>query len=66
MTLKFAFGFLSNLVWRLENGDGLCLEYPHISLHAVSSDLNAFPHECLYLILDTNILSKYSSYPMGY
>lgn len=48
----------SNLIWKLENGDGLCLDYPHIALHAVSSDLNSFPHECLYVMLDNNIMSK--------
>ena len=50
--------FYSNLVWKLDNGDGLCLDYPNIALHAVSSDLNAFPHECLYVMLDNNITSK--------
>ena len=48
----------SNLIWKLDNGDGLCLDYPNIALHAVSSDLNAFPHECLYVMLDNNIMSK--------
>lgn len=34
------------------DGQGLSLPYPAISLHAVSRDLNAFPHECLYLMID--------------
>ena len=42
----------------MENDCGLCLEYPNIALHAVSTDLNAFPHECLYLILDKNVLGN--------
>lgn len=36
-------------------GQGFSLEYPHIALHAVSRDLTAHPHECLYLMIDTNI-----------
>lgn len=50
----------SNLIWRLDNGNGLCFEYPRIALHAVSTDLQSFPHECLYVMLDNNILSKFS------
>ena len=42
----------------MENDCGLCFEYPNIALHAVSTDLNAFPHECLYLILDKNLSGK--------
>lgn len=35
-----------------ENGQGFSLEYPDISLHAVSRDLNTFPDECLYLMVE--------------
>jgi chloride channel, nucleotide-sensitive, 1A len=53
------FYIFSNLIWRQENGNGLCFDYPHIALHAVSTDLTSFPHECLYVMLDTNILSNF-------
>jgi hypothetical protein len=36
-------------------GEGFSLEYPHISLHAVSRDLSSFPQECLYLMLDADV-----------
>lgn len=48
---------LSNLIWKKEGEEGLCIEYPNIALHAVSRDLAAFPHECIYVMLDKNILS---------
>lgn len=47
---------LSELIWRQDDGKGLSFNYPHIALHAISSDLNAFPHECLYLIIDKEAL----------
>jgi nucleotide-sensitive chloride channel 1A len=37
------------------SGQGFSLEYPHISLHAVSKDPSAFPQECLYLMLDSRL-----------
>jgi nucleotide-sensitive chloride channel 1A len=37
------------------SGQGFSLEYPHISLHAVSKDPSAFPLECLYLMLDSRL-----------
>ncbi|CAA9998734.1 unnamed protein product [Nesidiocoris tenuis] len=37
------------------SGCGFSLEYPHISLHAVSRDPNSFPRECLFVMVDTNI-----------
>jgi nucleotide-sensitive chloride channel 1A len=40
------------LIWRQAAGKGICLEYPRIALHAVSRDLTAFPHECIYMIVD--------------
>ncbi|XP_071839109.1 methylosome subunit pICln-like [Apostichopus japonicus] len=42
----------SVMSWQKMDGQGLSLPYPAISLHAVSRDLNAFPHECLYLMID--------------
>ncbi|XP_027200246.2 chloride nucleotide-sensitive channel icln [Dermatophagoides pteronyssinus] len=40
--------------WRTENGQGFSLEYPQISLHATSRDLNNFHSECLYLMFENN------------
>jgi len=37
------------------SGQGFSLEYPHIALHAVSRDLQAYPSECLYILVDTEI-----------
>jgi len=42
----------NRLSWMTDNGQGFSLEYPNISLHAVSKDLNNFPAECLYLMVD--------------
>ncbi|CAF0893122.1 unnamed protein product [Brachionus calyciflorus] len=41
-----------NFLWKNNNGSDINLNYPNIALHAISKDLNAFPHECLYLITD--------------
>ncbi|XP_013775248.1 methylosome subunit pICln-like [Limulus polyphemus] len=48
----------SRLSWVGENGQGFSLEYPSICLHAVSRDLNAFPCECLYLMIDAELESN--------
>lgn len=43
----------SRLYWSKEGESrGLSLDYPHICIHAVSRDTSAFPHPCLYLMLD--------------
>lgn len=39
--------------WIGSNGQGITLDYPSISLHAVSRDTSSFPHECLYLMIDS-------------
>ena len=41
-----------------EAASGLSLEYPHIAITAVSRDLNAFSHPCLYMMLDVNCILK--------
>lgn len=51
----------SFMCWQRSDGKGMCLPYPAISLHAVSRDLNAFPHECLYLMIDANKLPNAES-----
>nr|XP_046918682.1 methylosome subunit pICln-like isoform X2 [Dermatophagoides farinae] len=45
---------ISRFTWRTENGQGFNLEYPQISLHATSRDLNNFHSECLYLMFEDN------------
>ena len=46
----------SRVSWA-KNGEasGLSLEYPHIAITAVSRDLNAFSHPCLYMMLDVKL-----------
>lgn len=42
------------ILWRgSSESDTLTLEYPSISLHAISRDRSNFPHECLYLLLES-------------
>lgn len=54
--LKMPFENCSRVSWvSAASGQGFSLEYPHISLHAVSKDPSAFPHECLYLMLDSRL-----------
>jgi len=54
----------SRLSWLVESereedtsshGQGFSLEYPNISLHAISKDLTTFPRECLYLMVDPSV-----------
>jgi len=42
----------SQLYWLSDGGEGFTLEYPKISVHAISKDTENFPDECLYLMLD--------------
>ncbi|KAJ1368583.1 hypothetical protein KIN20_029741 [Parelaphostrongylus tenuis] len=35
-------------------GLGFSLTYPSIVLHAVSTDLSTFPHECIYIVVDAS------------
>lgn len=45
----------SRVSWVSDAGQGFSLEYPAISLHAVSRDVSTYPHDCLYLLLDARI-----------
>ncbi|XP_065534944.1 methylosome subunit pICln isoform X1 [Lathamus discolor] len=45
-------GALSRLCWLENSGVGFSLDYPTISLHAVSRDLSAFPWEHLYVMVN--------------
>ncbi|XP_048696330.1 methylosome subunit pICln isoform X2 [Caretta caretta] len=42
----------SRLSWLDKSGLGFSLDYPTISLHAVSRDLNAYPWEHLYVMVN--------------
>lgn len=42
----------NRLSWLTDNGQGFSLEYPIISLHAVSRDLTNFHSECLFIMID--------------
>lgn len=42
----------SCVAWLSDNGQGFTMNYPDISLHAISKDQNAFPKPCLYVMFD--------------
>jgi len=44
--------FVSRLSWLEKSGVGFSLDYPTISLHAVSRDLSAYPCEHLYVMVN--------------
>jgi len=45
----------SRVSWVSNASEGFSLEYPAISLHAVSRDHRAYPEECLYMMIDANL-----------
>ena len=51
--------FFSRLSWLDGSGLGFFLEYPTISLHAVSRDLNAYPREHLYVMVNAKFGGMY-------
>jgi len=48
------------VTWLSDSGQGFTLNYPSISLHAISRDQNAFPKPCLYVMFDGKLDSKCS------
>lgn len=54
----FSFLFFSRLSWLENSGVGFSLDYPTISLHAVSRDLNAYPWEHLYVMVNARFEGK--------
>lgn len=46
----------SRIAWVSDAGNQLSFEYKGISIHAVSRDTSKFAHECLYLMVDGNIV----------
>ena len=48
----------ARISWVGPTGQGFSLEYPHVCLHAVSTDLTSFPSECLYLMIDVRLVDS--------
>ncbi|KAG2457246.1 ICLN protein, partial [Polypterus senegalus] len=46
---------LRRLSWFDGSGNGFSLEYPSISLHAISRDLSAYPQEHLYVMVNCKL-----------
>ncbi|KAK6751645.1 hypothetical protein RB195_003206 [Necator americanus] len=45
----------SQVTWICRSsGLGFSLTYPSIILHAISTDLSTFPHECIYVLVDAS------------
>ncbi|KJH48563.1 Nucleotide-sensitive chloride conductance regulator [Dictyocaulus viviparus] len=42
------------------SGLGFSLTYPSIVLHAISTDLSTFPHECIYVVVDASRSERHS------
>uniref|UniRef100_J3S4N1 Methylosome subunit pICln n=1 Tax=Crotalus adamanteus TaxID=8729 RepID=J3S4N1_CROAD len=50
----------SRLSWITDSGLGFSLDYPIISLHAISRDLNAYPWEHLYVMVNAKFEAEES------
>ncbi|KAG8541600.1 hypothetical protein GDO81_028637 [Engystomops pustulosus] len=48
----------SRLSWLNGSGQGFSLEYPSISLHAISRDTAAYPEEHLYVMVNTKLAGE--------
>lgn len=48
----------SRVSWVGADSKGFSLEYPAISIHAISRDMTAFPYQCLYLMLNGDLEEK--------
>ncbi|XP_078470120.1 methylosome subunit pICln isoform X1 [Lampetra fluviatilis] len=48
----------SRLAWRDAQGHGVSVEYPRVSLHAVSRDPNTFPQHHLYVMLNGKLRAE--------
>ncbi|GCB71651.1 hypothetical protein scyTo_0001648 [Scyliorhinus torazame] len=53
-----ALNALSRLSWFDGSGMGFSLEYPTISLHAVSRDATVYPQEHLYVMVNAKLAAK--------
>ncbi|XP_030838059.1 methylosome subunit pICln [Strongylocentrotus purpuratus] len=45
----------SHVAWINPSGQGFNIPYRAITVHAISRDLSSFPHECLYLMIDSDV-----------
>uniref|UniRef100_A0A8C3MC28 Methylosome subunit pICln n=1 Tax=Geospiza parvula TaxID=87175 RepID=A0A8C3MC28_GEOPR len=54
----------SRLSWLDSSGVGFSLDYPTISLHAVSRDLSAYPREHLYVMVNAKFEEETKEAPM--
>ncbi|KAI1242107.1 hypothetical protein IHE44_0005624 [Lamprotornis superbus] len=54
----------SRLSWLENSGVGFSLDYPTISLHAVSRDLSAYPREHLYVMVNAKFEEETKEAPM--
>lgn len=57
-SLLFFSSLVSRLSWLENSGVGFSLDYPTISLHAVSRDLSAYPREHLYVMVNAKFEGK--------
>nr|XP_056714713.1 methylosome subunit pICln [Euleptes europaea] len=55
----------SRLSWIENSGLGFSLDYPTISLHAISRDLNNYPWEHLYVMVNAKFEEESKEAPMG-
>lgn len=46
------------VAWQNVDGQGFCLDYPKISLHAISRDTSAFPEQCLFLMIEGKLAEE--------
>ncbi|NXL64487.1 ICLN protein, partial [Chordeiles acutipennis] len=53
----------SRLSWLENSGVGFSLDYPSISLHAVSRDLSAYPWEHLYVMVNAKFEGRPGAFP---
>ncbi|KAL3275850.1 hypothetical protein HHI36_020591 [Cryptolaemus montrouzieri] len=43
------------LCWQEKDDVGFQIDYPSISLHAISKDASVYPEECIYVLIDARI-----------
>eukprot|EP00057_Strongylocentrotus_purpuratus_P026623 XP_011681097.1 PREDICTED: methylosome subunit pICln-like [Strongylocentrotus purpuratus] len=53
----------SHVAWINPSGQGFNIPYRAITVHAISRDLSSFPHECLYLMIDSDVMSELRDVP---
>ncbi|XP_063967082.1 methylosome subunit pICln-like [Lytechinus pictus] len=53
----------SHVSWINPSGQGFNVPYRAITVHAISRDLSSFPHECLYLMIDSDVMTELRDVP---